>query len=227
MKLESFAVDGREVVHARRGQSGVLLVQPVDEHDLAGLEAEADALAAQTGALPFALAAFRVADGNDELSPWLAPPVFGDAAFGGGAPRTLAWVEETLLPALGARDYARLAVGGYSLAGLFALYAAWTGHGFDGAAGVSPSVWFPGWTAFATAQPSRAGSVYLSLGDREEHTRHPVMRTVGDELRALQRRLDATAGVRCCLEWNPGNHFREPALRTAKGLSWLVRTLSE
>lgn len=26
----------------------------------------------------------------------------------------------------------------------------------------------------------------------------------------------------CTLEWNPGNHFREPDVRTAKGFCWVM-----
>ena len=29
-------------------------------------------------------------------------------------------------------------------------------------------------------------------------------------------------GTDCVLEWNEGNHFKEPDLRTAKGFAWLL-----
>jgi hypothetical protein len=32
----------------------------------------------------------------------------------------------------------------------------------------------------------------------------------------------AGQGVDCVLEWNKGNHFKEPDIRTAKAFAWLV-----
>ena len=64
------------------GEPRFLLLQPVDEHDLEGLEREAAWIAARD--IPFALAAFKIEDWNRELSPWDAPPAFGSQAFGYG-----------------------------------------------------------------------------------------------------------------------------------------------
>ena len=196
-----------------------LLLQPVDDHDLAGMEAELAALRALAGP-DFRLIACKIADWNRELSPWPAPPVFGKEAFGGGAEQTLA----ELLPLCG-RPGERYIIGGYSLAGLFALWAASRTDRFAGAAAASPSLWFPGFDAYLQANPLRCGPVYLSLGDREEKTRSPVMATVGDRIRALAADLKA-AGTDCTLEWNPGNHFREPELRTARAFAWVLHRLS-
>ena len=64
----------------------------------------------------------------------------------------------------------------------------------------------------------------MSLGDKEEKTRNPVMRTVGDCIRKQSEMLDNDEGCKASiLEMNPGNHFREPDLRTAKGFAWLIR----
>ena len=67
----------------------------------------------------------------------------------------------------------------------------------------------------------KSDHIYLSLGDKEEKTRNPVMRTVGDKIRAAYAELEAK-NVDCILEWNQGNHFKEPDLRTAKGFAWLI-----
>ena len=64
--------------------------------------------------------------------------------------------------------------------------------------------------------------VYLSLGDREERARNPVMATVGDRIReahALLREWD----IDCTLEWNEGNHFANADLRTAKAFLWVLK----
>ena len=193
-----------------------ILIQPVDDHDLAGIEREAAAIAALAGP-DFRLIAVKIADWNRELSPWEAPPVFGKEGFGGGAEETLA----VFLP-LCAEEGKRCYIGGYSLAGLFALWAACETDAFAGVAAASPSVWFPGFTDYVKAHGIRCGQVYLSLGDREEKTRNPVMASVGDRIRELHALL-AARGTDCILEWNPGNHFREPELRTARAFAWLLR----
>ena len=117
----------------------------------------------------------------------------------------------------------RIYIGGYSLAGFFALWAAYRTSEFNGAAAVSPSVWFPGWMEYAENNTVKAENVYLSLGDKEEKTRNPVMRTVGDNIRRQYEILKSDPGCsRCVLEMNRGNHFREPDIRTAKGFAWLL-----
>lgn len=67
-----------------------LLLQMVDEHDLAGMEREAEAIRRQT-ARPFLLVAVPVENWNDDLSPWSAPPAWGRQGFGGRAGDTLVW----------------------------------------------------------------------------------------------------------------------------------------
>ena len=198
--------------------AGILLIQPADADEWPALADEWALIRERAGDRPCRLAAFSVDDWNDELSPWPAPPVFGDHAFGGRAAATLDWVLNGLLPALGPAE--RAVLGGYSLAGLFALWAARETDAFRAVAAASPSVWFPGWGEYANAHPMRAERVYLSLGDRESRTRNPVMARVGDAIREEQARLDGR--VACVLEWNPGNHFRDARLRTAKAFAWAM-----
>ena len=64
-------------------------------------------------------------------------------------------------------------------------------------------------------------SVYLSLGDKEEKTRNPVMAQVGNCIRSGYDWLKK-CGVDCTLEWNSGNHYREPDMRTAKAFAWIL-----
>ena len=68
----------------------------------------------------------------------------------------------------------------------------------------------------------RAKSVYLSLGKREERTRNPLMATVGDCIREGYNLLKMQK-IRTILEWNPGNHFKDAGIRTAKGFAWLIK----
>ena len=220
MRKQAFELDGRAVTLYAIDAPQILFIQPVDEHDTALLDAEIETM--RDCALPFALAAFAVKDWNRELSPWEAPPVFGKVPFGGMAEETLSFVLERLLPELHTRLGAdtKLCIGGYSLAGLFALWAATRTDAFSGVAAASPSVWFSSWMDYAKANPIQAKAVYLSLGDKEERAKNPVMATVGDCIREQYALLQA--GHTVTLEWNPGNHFQASEKRTANAFCWVA-----
>ena len=89
---------------------------------------------------------------------------------------------------------------------------------------MSPSVWYPGWIAYAEKGRPLVPAVYLSLGDREERARNPVMASVGDAVRA-QHGLLLSAGIKTALEWNPGSHFADSGLRVAKGIAWMLKEM--
>ena len=199
--------------------ASICLIQPVDGHDLELLDKEIKAIKAQTGK-PFILAAFLIEDWNKELSPWEAPAVFGKENFGSGAHETLSYITESLIPYI-KNEYSGVVdfyLGGYSLAGLFSLWAGYRTDDFKGVAGVSPSVWFPSWDGFIKSNEMKAERTYLSLGDKEEKTRNKVMATVGGRIKTQYEALDND----CVLEWNSGNHFADSDKRTAKGFAWLI-----
>ncbi|MGI6056731.1 MAG: esterase [Bilifractor sp.] len=202
-------------------EAGNVLLQPVDEHDLALIEKEIEAIAANT-VESFRLTAFLADDWNRDLSPWKAPAVFGNAAFGDGAEETLReilrYCENDCKDSSDRRNYY---IGGYSLAGLFALWAVCRKDRFCGAAAASPSVWFPGFTDFFRDHRVQSRSVYLSLGNKEERTRNQVMATVGDRIRETYETL-LNQEIACTLEWNEGNHFRDADLRMARAFSWVM-----
>ena len=196
-------------------ESPTVLIQPVDDHDMAVMESEVAALREMKGDA-FHLIAVKVNDWNHDLSPWNAPAVFGNDNFGDGAENML----NEILKLTGDRDKVYY-IGGYSLAGLFSLWAAYQTDVFKGVAAVSPSVWFPGFMEYIEKHRIHADRIYLSLGDREERTRNPAMSKVGDNIRKL-RELYKEQNPECILEWNKGNHFREPDKRMAKGFSWVM-----
>ena len=224
MRKQCFELDGRAVTLCTDDAPQILFLQPVDTHDTALLGAEIEAM--RDCALPFALAAFEVMDWNRDLSPWEAPPVFGKVPFGGMAEETLSFVLDRLLPELRTRlaTVMKLCLGGYSLAGLFALWAATRTDAFSGVAAASPSVWFPGWIDYVKGNSVQAKAVYLSLGDREERAKNPLMATVGDCIREQYALLQADHIV--TLEWNPGNHFQDSEKRTARAFCWIAATVS-
>ena len=202
-----------------------LLLQMTDDHDMEVIVPEISRIRELSGGQDFCLKAVKVKNWNTDLSPWKAPAVFGGNDFGEGAADTLRFLLENVVPDApsgSAGPFKKVCLGGYSLAGLFALWAGCRTGRFDGIAAASPSVWFPHFTEYLRAEGMRADRVYLSLGDREEKTRNPVMSQVGNAIRETEAILKA-AGKDCVLEWNTGNHFKEPDLRTAKAFAWLMR----
>ena len=200
-----------------------LLLQMTGEHERQSIDSEIAAIA--QSAHQFLFAAIPVENWNDELSPWEAPAVWGKESFGGNAADTLHFLTEQIIPSL-KQQYplpknVKIILGGYSLAGLFALWASTQTNLFYGVAAASPSVWFPGWMEFEQQHPTQTQHIYLSLGDKEERTKNAVMAAVGDNIRALHSRL-AERGADCTLEWNSGGHFKDADLRTAKALQWVI-----
>ncbi len=216
-----FVCSGRECLGYTEEGSDILLLQGVDANDLSVLE-EQVALIRESSSRPFTLVAFRISDWNSELSPWPAPPVFGKTPFGEGAPQTLSFIEKELIPdalsRFGLPGDCPVVIGGYSLAAFFALWASYSCSVFSAVASASPSVWFPGWIEMAQKGWCNASFVYLSLGDREEKTKNPVMASVGQCIRKQKEILDAQ-GIGCILEWNEGNHFMDTGKRCAKAFA--------
>ena len=201
-----------------------LLFQMTGEHELQSIDNEVAAIA-QGAAHPFLFATVPVKNWNDELSPWEAPAVWGKESFGGKAGDTLRFLTEQVIPTLKQQyplpENIKIILGGYSLAGLFALWASTQTDLFYGVAAASPSVWFPEWMDFERQRPIQAQRIYLSLDDKEEHTKNTVMAVVGDNIRTLHSQLIAR-GADCTLEWNSGGHFKDANLRTVKAFRWAM-----
>ena len=186
---------------------------------------------------------------EENFSPWCAPRVFAKGPnFGDGAQKTLdtlinhviPWAESELTdpPAY------RVLVG-YSLAGLFSLWAgvsqqvargcqhdATAPHvdalvaTFQRIGAVSGSFWFPGLLDYVD-QRLRGGVVglthaYLSLGDREARTPNPQIMHVRENAELLASKLES-AGITSKFELNRGNHFQNVEGRMQKALDWLVK----
>ena len=200
-----------------------LLLQMTGEHEQQSIDHEVAAIAQSDR--NFLFAAVPVESWNDALSPWEAPAVWGKQGFGGKAADTLRFLTEQVIPTLTQQfrlpENVKIILGGYSLAGLFALWASTQTNQFYGVAAASPSVWFPGWMEFEQQHPIQAQRIYLSLGDKEERTKNAVMAAVGDNIRTLHSRLIAR-GADCTLEWNSGGHFKDADLRTAKAFRWVM-----
>lgn len=173
----------------------------------------------------FSLAVFDVTDWNAQFSPWTAPPVFGKDAFSGKGNDTLRFLEDGFLPEIKSKfPKSEVFLTGYSLAGLFSLWALYETDKFNGAVCCSSSLWFDKWDEYASLHRIKSPStIYMSLGDREEKTKNKVMAKVGDRTRRQAEILKEDPNVeKLYFEWNEGGHFDEPLKRVAKGIARIL-----
>lgn len=173
----------------------------------------------------FSLAVFDVTDWNAQFSPWTAPPVFGKDAFSGKGNDTLRFLENGFLPEIKSKfPESEVFLTGYSLAGLFSLWALYETDKFNGAVCCSSSLWFDKWDEYASLHRIKSPStIYMSLGDREEKTNNKVMSKVGDRTRRQAEILKEDPNVeKLYFEWNEGGHFVEPLKRVAKGITRIL-----
>jgi predicted alpha/beta superfamily hydrolase len=100
---------------------------------------------------------------------------------------------------------------------------------FDGAVCCSGSLWYPGWMEYINQHKiNKTSKIYLSLGKKEEKTKHPVMKSVGDSTRLqyeILRQNKLTKNV--ILEWNEGGHFGNTVQRVSDGISWILQSQSD
>lgn len=167
---------------------------------------------------------------DEDLSPWPSKPVvMADDHFTGEASAFLKWIETKALPwALSklpeAPEWTGLA--GYSMGGLFAVYAALENAPFDAYASVSGSLWYPDFAAWALERKlsRKPLAIYFSLGNTETKSPNPYLQTTGRHTQTIEEYF-AEQGVPSLFERNPGNHFQNPPARIAKALRWLLETL--
>ena len=180
---------------------------------------------------PFCLAAISNLDWNNELSPWESPALYkNDGGFSGGADSYLSLLTDKIIPSvcdsMGAKP-SYLALAGYSLAGLFAIYAACKTDVFSRIVSASGSLWFPNFEEYVKSQDfiKKPDCIYLSLGDTEAKVKNKILVTVQDKTESLFE-LYKSLEIPVIFELNKGNHFTEAALRTAKGIKWILEQLN-
>lgn len=223
--IEQISIEQHTCCIYRQSSPRYVFIQPVDSNDIKEMDLQCSYLKAQQ-VDHVLLVGFSIHHWNEELTPWSAPPAFGKIPFGNGATTTLQWIVETLMPQLTERyrlepSLIRWCIGGYSLAGLFSLWVAYQTQVFSGCVAASPSAWYPNWLNYAAHHQPCVPLVYLSLGDKEHHTRTTIMASI-NECMKQQELLLKEAGITTILEWNQGNHFQDNGLRMAKGWRWML-----
>lgn len=202
-----------------------LLVQPSARHENATLESEVAQISALSR-IPFVLATIELEDWIIDLMPWSDGNISRDPEAGQHGQETLRYLLLTLVPEMRKR-YGHLPVilGGYSLGGLFSLWASTQTDSFKAIAAASPSVWIHGWLSYARKHATLADQVYMSLGEQEEQVKNQAIARVGDNLRAYHALLQEQLGPeRCTLVWEQGGHFADNEDRLARAFAWCMTT---
>lgn len=226
MKKNEMMICGKKCILYLNEDTEYILIQPVDENDISVLDNEVKHIEENTDR-NFSLVAFKIEDWNSELTPWEMPLLRGKGNFGDGATRTLEFIKNDLIPALSecintGNNGIKYILGGYSLAGLFSLWSGYQTDIFEGIVAVSPSVWYKKWIEYVETEKTLSEKIYLSLGDTEEKTKHQILSKIGNNIRKQHEILENSGNVKTVLEWNEGNHFKNPDIRTAMGFLWVM-----
>ena len=167
MEISETLIGGRQCRMIKGGQGPLVIIG--DSHERDGyaevIARECEAL----GAEGLNLMVFEVEDWDRDFSPWEARGMDEENPLGNGGPKTLSWLENEAIPCIRSElGDVPLIIGGYSLAGLFALWSFLESGAFEGALCCSGSLWMDGWMAYMEEHKAkRPGCVYLSLGGKE------------------------------------------------------------
>ncbi len=176
---------------------------------------------------PFTLISIPTPNWNDSLTPWRCEGLFAeDKPFEGNARQHLLQLEIIVAQTekhLGITPQHRC-IAGYSLAGLFATWAPFNTTLFDALASASGSLWYPDFSEYVSTKSfaKKPLCAYFSLGSKEAKTPSRLLRTVAQGTKSVVSSFQEK-GVETFFESNPGNHFKEPDLRMAKGICWMLR----
>ncbi len=181
-----------------------------------------------------ALVMLTAGDWNQDLSPWKTERVFSKGEdFEGGADAYLTKLCQTIIPDIETKIFSlsennmentavlpkRRMIGGYSMGGLFAVYAGYRTDLFTDVISVSGSLWFDGFAEFIknSMPSSRWKHCYLSLGNKEKLTKNKRMAKVEENTLLIKQYLEQ-AGITAVYESNPGNHFYQSEERMIRGI---------
>lgn len=180
-----------------------------------------------TGCPPFTLVTISDLDWNHDMVPWDSPPAFKNAEpCTGGADGYLQLLTQEIIPTAEKKIASTpcwRGIAGYSLAGLFALYAIYRTDLFSRVGSMSGSLWFPGMKKYIFSHEPKCqpDCIYFSLGDKENKTRNPILRNVRQNTEEIWA-FYQNKGIDTVFQINPGNHYDHAAERTAAGIAWLL-----
>ncbi len=181
----------------------------------------------EMGCPDFSLVAISGLEWDHDMAPWDIPPISkNDTPCTGGADDYLRLLTEEIMPKAedgvpGNPSWRGLA--GYSLAGLFAVYAMYQTDLFSRIGSMSGSLWFPDFKEYAMTHElkRKPEHLYLSLGDKECKTRNAYLKIVQSNTEELAAFYQSQQ-IDTVFQLNSGNHFAETVKRSALGIQWLL-----
>jgi predicted alpha/beta superfamily hydrolase len=185
----------------------------------------------QLGCSPFHLVVVSKIYWDADMSPWPADKVVSKRDnFSGNADNYLDWMLLKLIPysedILHENNPHRILLG-YSMSGLFALYAMYRTDKFAAFVSASGSLWYPDFDKFVIShEPMVKVPIYLSIGDKESISKNVYLqKTIEKTQRIFEHYKEQ--GHTTYFELNPGNHFVDGGLRQAKGIKWALEMYKE
>ena len=179
--------------------------------------------------LSFHLVVISKIDWDADMSPYPADKVICERDnFEGNADEYLKWMLTSLIPhceKLLRVDNPRRILLGYSMSGLFSLYAMYHTDKFAAYISASGSLWYPDFDDYIIShEPMTKSPVYLSIGDKECISKNTYLQTTIDKTRHIYEHYKRQGHV-AHFELNPGNHFMDGDIRQAKGIKWAIAAL--
>lgn len=178
------------------------------------------------GCSPFHLVSITKLRWDEELSPWAHEPVVSkNDRFTGEANQYVRCLTEKIIPYIEGiiKKPSFRIIAGYSMGGLFALYAPYVTEVFSRAVSASGSVWYPGFVSYVKEHDflHKPDAIYLSLGDLESHTKNRFLSQTEQCMKDLYSIYQSKA-IDSIFELNPGNHYKDAPYRLAKGITWVL-----
>ena len=224
MNKEKFNMDNKEItLYKSTDKNAPLIVFNTFEGDGEGVYKELQNM----GCTFLNLLVVGNIDWNHDMSPWYMPSIYSkEKSFSGGADEYMKLLIDEILPKakeLMEGEPKFTGIAGYSLAGLFAVYAMYKTDVFDRVASMSGSLWFYDFIEYCKRNDFRKlpDKIYFSLGDKEANTRNPILKTVEDKTIELSEYFK-NLGTDVIFELNQGNHFTDTILRSAKGIKAIL-----
>ncbi len=217
-------IDGKEIAFFKNENDGVPVVY-------VNMYAEAGAplleQCEKLGCRPFHLVSITKLRWDEELSPWAHKPVVSQSDhFTGEAARYARLMGEQIIPVIEDKMESPVyrIIAGYSMGGLFALYAPYVTEMFSAAVSASGSVWYPEFLTYVRSHDflKKPDAIYLSLGDQESRTGNPYLRQTENCMKELYS-FYQSRGIDSVFELNPGNHYKDAVYRLARGITWILR----
>lgn len=178
----------------------------------------------------FVLVAISKLNWDDDMTPWKCQPLFkGDSYCRGYADKYLELIENKIIPEVQNyitnelhKEIEYFSIAGYSLGGLFAVYSAYKTNTFKRIVSASGSMWYPNFEEYVMKNEisNNIDKIYFSLGNKEKNSKNPILQTVEDKTKSIQKYL--SNNINSIYEENEGNHFQNAETRMAKGIKWIL-----